>query len=256
MSNEYPSDSSFGIPEDQQYEHPAESSSTLQHSSEIHLRVGEREFWTSKTTLTGGSTYFASMLSGNWTETEHEHHNAIFIDSDPDIFTHILRFLRTGVFPIFWNRTMGFDFPLYVQLLREAQYFGVQSLAEWILRKQYLQTVKVQYFTKEVGGPPESSDMPEYSDVLTGDIERTYHPQWRTEKRYRCPRNIYIHNGSPDRCGRACEKAKLEGQSNYEDAEVMRTLICETKVVFNNDACLVERVAMAPPSTGGEDELL
>jgi len=58
-------------------------------------------------------------------------------------------------------------------------------------------------------------------------------------QRYRCPRNIFIHHGDPNRCGRACEKAKIDGVSDFEDVKVLHTLIVDKKTMLNPDICLV-----------------
>ncbi|KAK1256979.1 hypothetical protein QJS04_geneDACA024233 [Acorus gramineus] len=65
----------------------------------------------------------------------------IFIDADPELFRHIRNFLRRSVPPLFWTKANGFDYSLYNQVLREAEYYQIESLAQWIRQRKYLNSV-------------------------------------------------------------------------------------------------------------------
>jgi hypothetical protein len=68
-----------------------------------------------------------------------------FIDADPELFEHLLRFMRRpSVFPLFYNTIQGFDYGLYSRLQEEANYFQIDTLYEWIKEKQYLLAVKIE----------------------------------------------------------------------------------------------------------------
>ena len=82
------------------------------------------------------------MLSDRWEESLPQVDGQPFIDADPAIFEHILNFLRRSIPPLFWTRTNGFDYSLYSTLYREAEYFGIEALAEWISKQQYQQCVR------------------------------------------------------------------------------------------------------------------
>jgi hypothetical protein len=71
----------------------------------VTLQVGERRFVTTLQTLekSGG---FAS-LSRRWVNRQEE--NSYFVDADPTIFEHILRYLRRGVLVIFYDKAKGHD---------------------------------------------------------------------------------------------------------------------------------------------------
>lgn len=62
----------------------------------ITLQVGERRFVTYPSTLAAESSYFTSLLSDRWRRD-----GTYFIDADGDLFTYILRYLRSGVLPVF-----------------------------------------------------------------------------------------------------------------------------------------------------------
>lgn len=48
---------------------------------------------------------FAALLSGRW---DHERADgSFFIDADPELFEHVLRYLRHSVLPIFYVSAKG-----------------------------------------------------------------------------------------------------------------------------------------------------
>src|SRR4051812_26960470 len=96
-----------------------ESAPSLIANGRIDLQVGERRFTTTKDTLTTESGFFSSLLSGRWDNTLED--GSHFIDADPALFQHILRYLRRGVFPLFFDLEKGHDYSLYLSLLEEAR---------------------------------------------------------------------------------------------------------------------------------------
>jgi hypothetical protein len=83
------------------------------------------------------------MLSGAWPEHACQIDGEPFVDANPDLFDHILNYLRRSYPPIFWTRVGRFDLSLYAAVLREAEYFGVATLADWIREKKYIYTVRI-----------------------------------------------------------------------------------------------------------------
>lgn len=197
----------------------------------VNLQVGECRFTTLASTLSDGSSFFASLLSDRW-EDSRSNDGTYFVDADPDLFTHILRYLRRGVLPIVYEKSHGFDYAFYQALQKEALYFGIEPLHKWVKEKGYLQAVTIQYSVEEVKG--QGINTGGYDTVVDGNTERSYHPSWGTEKVYQCPR--FLHHGNASACGRACEKAKGENGDDYIEQDVLRTLIVTRKAIFNNIA--------------------
>ena len=67
-------------------------------SDRIVLDVGGTKFITAVSTLMSNSTYFTSLLSGNWKERidndNNQDNNGIFLDQDPIAFEKILAYMR------------------------------------------------------------------------------------------------------------------------------------------------------------------
>ena len=71
-------------------------------SDRIVLDVGGTKFITAVSTLTSNSTYFASLLSGNWKERidNNQDNNGIFLDQDPIAFEKLLAYMRRGTIQV------------------------------------------------------------------------------------------------------------------------------------------------------------
>ena len=109
----------------------------------IALEVGERKFKCNEDTLTAESEYFASQLSGTWTFYTQADGFA-FIDRDGDMFEHILRFMRTGIYPLFYKPKEGHDLVLYNRVLVEARYFLVGKLVSWLESEMYYKAITIE----------------------------------------------------------------------------------------------------------------
>jgi hypothetical protein len=103
----------------------------------LTLSIGGRHFKVSRTTLVEESGLFRHQLSAAWFSAwVPEEDGTYFLDADPDIFEHLLRFMRRpSVFPLFYDTAKGFDYDLYNRLEAEAEYFQVDALRDWIKGK-------------------------------------------------------------------------------------------------------------------------
>ncbi|CAH0019438.1 unnamed protein product [Clonostachys rhizophaga] len=147
-------------------------------NNRITLRVGERLFHTTKGTLTGESGYFQARLTRL---NDSDANGSYFIDSDPTLFEVILRYLRTGTPPLFFDSaTMAHDLEKYAALLSEARYFQIPSLVAWIVEQRYLQVIqvdtKIRVFKEEPG-----TDLLASSSTSTSKVE--YFPSTGIERR-------------------------------------------------------------------------
>ena len=117
---------------------------------QITLHIGERRFVTAAHMITQESGFFAALLSGHWDNRQAD--GLYFIDADAELFEHILRYLRRGVLPVFYDSVKGHDHTLYLALLEEAKYFQVPRLVNWLRGKGYLQAIKIRYSADELDG--------------------------------------------------------------------------------------------------------
>ncbi|KAF2191928.1 hypothetical protein K469DRAFT_718990 [Zopfia rhizophila CBS 207.26] len=195
----------------------------------ITLQVGERRFVTTRETLEE-SGFFASLLSGRWDNAQED--GSYFVDADPTLFEHILRYLRRGVLPIFYDKAKGHDYGMYFALLEEAKYFGITRLVDWVGKKQYLQTLKTKYLGTQLEGTDE------LRATHSTDVDLEWRSMWGTKKVYICPRGIYVHRGNPHACGRDCRRAQGDADDIYEDEPVLRTLVIEKQTIFDPYACV------------------
>jgi len=113
---------------------------SLGTSDRVVLDVGGTKFITSVSTLTSNSSYFASLLSDNWTEQSNNGDDEIFIDQDPVPFKVLLAYMRRGNIKVDDIDT------------------DVLSLAEFLGMERLLLAVKVRWYCNIGRGPIHTSD--------------------------------------------------------------------------------------------------
>ncbi|KAL8696234.1 MAG: hypothetical protein Q9201_007760 [Fulgogasparrea decipioides] len=116
--------------------------STPGASGPIVLQVGEQRFYGSKDILSGSEMLKAKTnehwLSGKQTD------GSYFLDADPAVVKHILRFLRHGVYPLCYDIAKGHDFALYAAIHRQADFLLIEKLTSWLGDQQYFKAVTVE----------------------------------------------------------------------------------------------------------------
>lgn len=111
----------------------------------VLLNVGGREFRTTVGTLTANSGFFAAYFSGRWTVPKLAD-GSVFVDADPDLFEHILRYLRHGIFPIAYDELhYRHDVNLYQRLTALAGYFDIPKLNTWLAESLWVKSVNVTH---------------------------------------------------------------------------------------------------------------
>jgi hypothetical protein len=96
----------------------------------VTIKTSDRSFMTDPERWLGQSSYFNNLFSGKWVDKQED--GSYFIKTDAHVFEHILRYLRTGVLPIFYDKVAGHDFPLYEALLDESTYFAIDRPEKWV----------------------------------------------------------------------------------------------------------------------------
>ncbi len=202
--------------------------------SRIVLRVDEKVFYTAKETLIAESSYFSALLSGRWPDPAED--GKYTLDMDAEVFTHILRYLRSGMLPVFYDDTKGFDHALYVLVLEQAEFLGIDRLRKWIQDKRYLQAVTKARSVKILLG----EKIEQLDGLNAADTISEYHVLRAIERTYICPRGIFSHT-QPENCGRQCRNAHAEESDRYCEEKVPCVVEIRTKTVFNNKVCLEGR---------------
>ncbi|QPH16129.1 hypothetical protein C2857_000691 [Epichloe festucae Fl1] len=196
----------------------------------IKLLVGERLFTTTEQTLVAESAYFTSLLSGRWASTLDD--GSYFIDSDPSLFEHILRYLRHSVCPIFYDQVRGHDFGLYLALQAEASYFGIPRLHDWLKNKRYFEAIHLSYAIEM------DEDYSSKNFTSNSGTAVEFYPTWDAQKVYVCPRGIPVHRGDPGRCGRQCKEERGDDEIKYDDETVLRMVVVRKQVVVRPEVCM------------------
>ncbi|KAI0399984.1 hypothetical protein F4802DRAFT_514642 [Xylaria palmicola] len=205
----------------------------------ITLQVGEQQFITTRDTLVGKSSYFDALLPDHSDRPKQKGSNDIFIDSDPVLFREILRYLRSGNFPLFFDTgSRTYNYGLYTALLGEARYFGIPKLESWIQNQRFLDAVKIQYSTDIIEDDDSGECLKGHFSTVRADQQLDISYLSRTEDVYLCPRRILVHRGQPDKCGRQCLNARGVSEREYEKTQLITAVVVKTQCLFNPDICL------------------
>ncbi|KAI2624534.1 hypothetical protein GGS26DRAFT_593148 [Hypomontagnella submonticulosa] len=218
------------------YDLPPRDGIFTEGDTPICFRVGERHFIALHDTLIRQSEYFAARYPN-----KQDYYDTVFIDTDPNIFEHIINFLRTGIYPLFFDvSTQTFDHAKYFPLLAESQRFGIKKLVDWIANKKYLSAVRI---TKSVIVLDDISsghlqDYLNQGSPADGQVEVS--TSWTMKNFYLCPRGIRLHNGDRSRCGRNCEvyRRRRGGRVEFEERRVLSAIITTTKISIDSEYCL------------------
>lgn len=192
-------------------------------SDEVILKVDEKIFITTKATLVEESAYFASRLSHRWPSADRE----VTLDVDPAVFIHVLRYLRHGVLPIFFDQIRGFDHGLYSLVLAQADYLLIERLSSWIREKRYLLAVR-----KERSAKTYLDEVEDIKGCESANTECQYQIIWGKRQVYSCPRGISVHD-KPSHCGRQCNNARGDAPL-YREEDELRIIEFKTKTVFDS----------------------
>lgn len=218
----------------------------------VAIKTSQRTFVTDPDGWLGRSLYFENLFSGKWGKKEED--GSYFIESDADIFEHILRYLRSGVLPVFYDKLAGHDFSLYHAVLVEAKYFAINRLQKWLCERKYLEAVKIHYLATE------SQDRESFRKHTTNDLDgRTFMVEDRfiaittsgntettivpvTQRRniFYCP-NARHGMSSEEYCRSCFGQARDDGISGYggwRTKDELKWCIVRKEVVFDHDLCV------------------
>lgn len=188
----------------------------------IHLTVDERVFVTLPATLLRDSRTFEKLINDREENAPPE--LRMFLDLDPDVFAHVLEYLRSGVFPLFYDKSRGYNYNLYDRLLAQARFLQMPRLMHWLERKLYLSAITSTRWVKEVP----------MKDMITERIGGDEDVEFQTHVRSMiiCPRNIRRHLEYPSTCGQDCDnfRKQLGKQEEWKDFTVVTVI--RTKVIY------------------------
>ena len=117
----------------------------------IVVNVGGTKFLTAVETLTLNSTYFASLLGGNWSESAAHGEDDVFLDQDPVAFGKLLEYMRRGLIKV------------------EDVDIGVLTLAEFLGLDNLILTAKVRWYCN-IGKGPVSAESDEAIAVAFDEV--------------------------------------------------------------------------------------
>jgi hypothetical protein len=216
------------------------------------IKTLQRNFVTDPERWLGQSLYFEKLFSGKWGDKQEN--GSYFIETDAQIFEHILRYLRTGVLPVFYDRENGRDFTLYQSVLEEAKYFAINRLERWLCERKYLEVVEIHHVATE------TQDRGSYSKNTTIDsdgctfmeenrnveitkssnVTTTMVPIIQRQSSFYCPNEK--HGKSNEAYCRSCivqaRDDKININGGWREEDQLKWCIVRKEVIFNHDLCV------------------
>ena len=215
------------------------------------IKTLQRSFMTDPDRWLGRSLYFQNLFSGKWGDKQED--GSYFIETDAHIFEHILRYLRTGVLPVFYDKATGHDFPLYQALLDEAMYFAIDRLQKWLRERKYLDAVKVHYIATETQdrGSIERQTIKDTDGrtfmvedrcikmTASSNMEITIVPITQQKNTFYCPHAEYGKEEYCSECtGWKKDDGKITGYGGWQKEDQIKWCIVRKEVVFDHDLCV------------------
>ena len=105
-------------------------------------------------------------------------------------------------------------------------------MEKWIQDKTYLKAIKSTHRALEV------DKIEHVSRTFSSELDVEYHPSWKNEKIYICPRRILVHRGNPEGCGRQCKHTQGTAEREYEEELTLKALVIEKETTFNPKICM------------------
>jgi hypothetical protein len=201
----------------------------------VILDVGGTKYKALCSTLTASSGHLRALISREKWTTQQQEDGSIYIEADPEVFSHLLRFMRQPeTYPLFWTPLNGFDYNLYNHLEKQAVYFQVDHLADWIRKKEYEKAIKVHR------SPPRKDELGNImSEETTANEEVERHIFRRINKVYVCPIAKAPHRGHPEMCGRQCNNFRGGGPVQYDKEEVIEVVSIGKRMSYDPEVCAV-----------------
>lgn len=198
----------------------------------VTLDVGGRKFVTLFSTL-AGSEFLKGMVSDSW-EHKRQPDGSYFIDADPDLFVHILEYLRRGRLPFLWEAGKGHDLAKYRALRREAAFLGIPRLEQWLAAHKYLDTVRI--------GVKVASQLIRDGQECTflgtsAAMNQEVRVDWVEEALYPCTSVRHTYHTLTDECDTRCmDKRWHRSGPPPEKHRVLKVAVVESLTVFGSDA--------------------
>lgn len=104
----------------------------------LSIQAGERTFYTTKEVLHGAGIFKKGAIQPMHVSVGDGILLYAYFDMDGDLFDHILRYLREGLYPVCVRPNGSADIEKYGALAQWAKGFEIPGLVNWIEKKGYM----------------------------------------------------------------------------------------------------------------------
>lgn len=204
----------------------------------VVLDVGGTKFKALRSTFVETSRHLRAIMSDDRLELQRQEpqdDGSYWVEGDPDLFPHLPCFMRNpGTFPLFWSPQKGFNYNLYNQLEKQARYFKIDELEDWIKKKMYEKAIYIHVSEPRVETLSRSA-----AHELPGNVWVERYVVKDLRHIYVCPRGTPDHRGHPNRCSWVCFNS-TGNQPTFDTEEWIRVLTIDRRLWFDANVCSVD----------------
>ncbi|MBE3042585.1 hypothetical protein IMZ48_08420 [Candidatus Bathyarchaeota archaeon] len=205
----------------------------------VYLNASGKIFRSTRGILTK-SPFFCYHLSdaGNVDSS-----GSIIVHADPDVFESILQYLQHGAYPLFLEADKTHDISRYIACAREARYFHLPRLVEWLEKGRYAEAHRIEYtrrvltYDEAAGhGGGVTQKVETNGSVVSIPLAETHNVGWGKTMYFVCPRGLVDHRADHKKYD--CWKECLGGRANpnwlYEELHHPLGLVLTQTVVIDH----------------------
>lgn len=179
-------------------------------SQDIFVNVAGKLYRTTRAVLTK-SPFFRYHLT---IPSSRDSDGALVVNADPEIFEYILQYLQHGVYPLFIDPTGHHDIPKYLACAREARYFHLDRLVDWLEQGRYAAAYRIELSHRILRGEGPDNECPPTpavsweGSILSVTLSEASTVDWGKHLVALCPRGVKEHRGRKDECWKSCFKGR------------------------------------------------
>ncbi|KAH6691573.1 hypothetical protein F5X68DRAFT_252618 [Plectosphaerella plurivora] len=224
---------------------PVLRKSHVKLDNRIIIEVGDREFHVCSD-IFEESVWFTKAIRRATFSSESPR---VRIENDPELFGEVLRYLRTGMFPLYWDRTNGFDVGRYADLENQARMYKLPVLLQWIEERQYLNVVTTEVVMRETRIRKGAEHYQRH--VLLGNENETVDAVIAgVDEVWMCPASIEAHEGDSTLCeveGCCGDLTRASAKNHPEQrvkVDVLRVFTTQRKWTVNTHHLLRKKIVV------------
>ena len=216
----------------------------------VTIRMNNTNFSAMKPLLANSSFFFSDLF--NPRKFLQPSDGVYNIYGRDDMFQYILQYCHSHMYPLLFSEEKGFDKIGYTVLLGESIRFGIKDLTEWIKGAKYTEMIQMHLNVEKIKIENELN----IPNILFNSNQTvSIQPFEWTENVYKCPRNVNVHRGHPEYCGKECHRVMPESGPTYEPVSNFGVMLTKKSFTINYEALMPVMMGLSEDGYPGEENM-